>query len=57
MTVDLHAKALSQSPANRISRFLIALGGEKEDKKPKQVTVDSGKGQREFLNQVPVSPS
>lgn len=43
-TVDLHAKALSQSLANRISRSLTASGGGgEEDKKPEQVTVDCGK--------------
>lgn len=52
MTVDLHAKALTQSMPNRISRSLIAQGGGKEDKKPGQVTVDSGERRREFLHQV-----
>lgn len=44
MTVDLHAKALTQSPVNANAR-----GGGKEDKKPGQVTVDSGEGRREFF--------
>lgn len=47
MTVDLHAKALTQSPVNA-----NAQGGGEEDKKPGQVTVDSGERRREFLHQV-----
>jgi len=39
--------SLSQIPVNA-----NAQGGGKEDKKPRQVTVDSGERRREFLHQV-----